>query len=75
MAVSEAAAERSAELSAASDALAAKGVDELVTAELAGAVAREAVAAGVAEVAEGSATMGAGEATAAMGEMLEERAA
>src|SRR5512143_1993852 len=41
LAVSEAAAERSAELSAASGTLAAKGVDEWVTAEIAGAVAQE----------------------------------
>jgi hypothetical protein len=74
MAVSEAAAERSAELSAASDTLAAKAVDELVTAKMAGAVAREAAAVGAAEIAEGSATMGAGVATEALGEALEERA-
>ena len=52
MAVSEAAAGRSAELSAASDALAAQAVHELDTAQVAAAVAQGAVAAGVTEVAE-----------------------
>jgi hypothetical protein len=73
-AVSEAAAARSAELSAASDALAGKAVDELATAAIAREVARDAVASGVTEIAEGSAAMGAGAATKAMGEALEERA-
>ena len=73
-AVSEAAAKRSAELSAASGALAARGVDELTTAAVAGAVAREAAQTGVAEIAQGAEELGAGEATAAMGEVLEERA-
>jgi hypothetical protein len=75
IAVSEAAAERSAELFVASDALAAKAVAELDTAQQAGALARAAVASGVAEIAEGSMAMGAGAATEAMGETLEERAA
>jgi len=74
MSVAEAAAQRSAELSAASDALAAKGVDELTTAAVAGMVARDAAQAGVAEIATGAEEMGVGEATAAMGEVLEERA-
>jgi hypothetical protein len=50
-------------------------VDELVTAQIAGAVAREAAAEGVADIAQGAELVGAGEATAAMGEALEERAA
>lgn len=62
VAASEVAAERSAELSAASDALAAQAVNEFDTAQMAGAVAREAVATGVAEVAAGSATEAMGEA-------------
>jgi hypothetical protein len=74
VAVAGVAAERSAELSATSDALAAKGVDELTTAAIAGAVAREAAVTGVVEIATGAKEMGAGEATAAMGEALEERA-
>ncbi len=74
MAVSEVAAERSAQLSQASDALATRAADELVTAAVAREVAQDAVVAGVTEIAEGSATMGAGEATEAMGEALEERA-
>ena len=74
LAVSEAAAARSAELSAASDALAVKGVDELSTAAMAGMVARDAVQTGVAEIAQGAEEMGMGEATQAMGETLEERA-
>ena len=74
VAVSEAAAERSAELSVASDALAVKGVDELETAAVAGAVAKEAARTGVAEIAAGAEEMGAGEATEAAGEALEARA-
>jgi hypothetical protein len=74
VAVSEAAAERSAELSAASDALAAKAVDEMVTAEIAGSVAKDAAVTGVAEIGKGAEALGAGEATMAMGEALEERA-
>jgi hypothetical protein len=74
-AVSEAAAKRSAELSKASDALVARAVDEMVTAEVARDVAREAVVDGVTEIAEGSSAMGAGEAAVAMGEALEARAA
>jgi hypothetical protein len=74
MAVSEAAAERSAELSAASDALAAKAVNEFETAEMARMVAREAVATGVTEIAQGAEEIGAGEATAAMGAALEAQA-
>ena len=74
VAVSEAAAERSAELSVASDVLAVKGVDELETAAVAGAVAKEAARTGVAEIAAGAEEMGAGEATEAAGEALEARA-
>ena len=74
MAVSEAAAERSQELSMASDALAARGVDELVTAQMAGEVAREAAATGVAEIAEGARMMSAGEMAEQTGEALERRA-
>jgi hypothetical protein len=70
MAVSEVAAERSAQLSAASDALAARAVDEMVTAEIAGSVAREAAVEGVADIAQGAELMGEGAATAAMGEAL-----
>ena len=73
-AASEAVAERSAELSVASDMLAAKGVDELTTAAMAGMVARDAAQSGVAEIANGAEEMGAGEATAAMGAAFEERA-
>ena len=58
----------------AGDALAAKGVDELTTAAIAGAVARDAAQAGVAEIAEGAELMGEGAATVAVGEVLEERA-
>ncbi len=54
----------------ASDALAARAVDGMVTAAVAREVAREAFVTGVTEIAEGSETMGAGEATAAMGEAL-----
>jgi hypothetical protein len=74
MAVSDAAAERSQELSMASDALAARGVDELVTAQMAGEVAREAAATGVAEIAEGAEMMGAGKMAEETGEALEKRA-
>ena len=63
MAVSDAAADRSAELSAASDALASKGVDELSTAAMAGLVARDAAQTGVADIAAGAEELGAGEAT------------
>ena len=73
-AVSDAAAQRSAELSAVSDALAAKGVDELTTAAMAGMVARDAAQTGVAEIAAGSEEIGKGKAASAMGETLEERA-
>ena len=74
VAASQAAAERSQELSMVSGVLAARGVDELVTAEMAGELAREAAATGVAEIAEGAAAMGAGTATEQMGEALEARA-
>jgi hypothetical protein len=57
-------------LSAASDALAARAVDEMVTAEIAGSVAKEAAVTGVVEIAKGAEVMGAGEATMAMGEAL-----
>lgn len=67
MAVSEAAAERSAELSVASDALAARAVDEMVTAEIAREVAREAAAEGIADIAQGAELMGKGEAIEAVG--------
>jgi len=75
IAVAGVAAERSAELSAASDALAEQAVDELTTAAIAREVARDAVVSGVTAIADGSNTMGTGEATAAMGETLDERAA
>ena len=45
-----------------------------MTAEMAGEVAREAAAGGVAEIAEGAETMGAGKAAEEMGEALEGRA-
>ena len=70
VAVSEAAAERSAELSVASDVLAAKGVDELETAAVAGPVAKEAARTGMAEIAAGAEEMGAGEATEAAAKRL-----
>ena len=72
MAVSEAAAERSAELSMASDELAIQGLDELETAALAREVAAGAAAAGVGKIAEGAEAMGAGEAIEAAGEALAE---
>jgi len=75
LAVSNAAAERSAELSMASDALAMQGVDELATAAAAGDVAKAAGKAGVSAIAEGAEAVGAGEATAAVGEALDARAA
>ena len=74
VAVSEAAADRSVELSVASDVLAVKGVDELETAAVAGAVAKKAARTGVAEIAAGAEEMGAGQATEATGEALEARA-
>ena len=74
VAVSDAAAERSAELSAASDALAARGVDELATAAIAGAVAQKPPRPAWPKSPPGAEEMGAGEATVAMGEALEERA-
>ncbi len=58
----------------ASDALAARGVDKLATAEMAGDVAREAAAGGVAKIAQGAETVGAGKAVETMGEALEDRA-
>ena len=74
MAVSEAAAERSAELSVASDMLAARGVDELATAAAAGQVAIAARSAGVAAIAAGAEAIGAGEAAVATGAALAARA-
>jgi hypothetical protein len=74
MSVSDMAAERSAELSAASDALAAKAMNEFETAQTARAVARDAVASGVAEIAQGAEEIGAGKATAAVGKALEAQA-
>ena len=72
--VPEAAAELSKEVSTASDALAARGMDELLTAGIAGLVARVAAAEGVAEIAKGAELMGEGEAVEAMREALEKRA-
>ena len=74
MAVSDAAAERSAELRMASDALTERGLDELETADVAVDVARAAGAAGVAKIAQGAETIGAGEAAVAAGEGLAARA-
>jgi hypothetical protein len=74
LAVSEAASERSKELSQASDALAVRGVDELLTAEAAKEVAGAAAVSGIAKIAEGANEMGKGEALEATGEALEERA-
>ncbi len=74
MAASQAAAERSAELSVASDLLAMKGVDALATAAAAGEVAMAARAAGVTKIAQGAEAIGAGVATAAAGEALAARA-
>ena len=73
MAISEVAAERSQELSRASDALAARGVAELVTADMARDVARTAAAAGVTEIAAGAEMIGAGETAEQVGEVLETR--
>ena len=75
LAVSEAAAERSADLYKASDMLAARGGDELATAAVAGQVARAAGNAGVAKIATGAEATGMGEATNAAGEVLAARAA
>ena len=75
VAVSEAAAERSAQLSVTSVVLAAKGVDEVATAAAAGQVAKAAAKSGVAEIAKGAEAVGAGEAAAATGEALAARAA
>jgi hypothetical protein len=74
MAVSDAAAERSAELSVASDLLAAQGIDEAATAIAAGAVATDTARAGVAEIAAGAEAVGKGEAAAAAGEAMQARA-
>ncbi len=68
------AAERSAELSVASDLLAMQGVDALATAAAAGEVAMAARAAGVTKIAQGAEAIGAGVATAAAGEALAARA-
>ena len=70
VAVSEAAAERSADLYVASDMLAARGTDEMVTAAAAGQVARAAGSAGIANIAQGAGDIGAGEAAAAGGAAL-----
>jgi hypothetical protein len=75
LAVSDVAAERSAELSAASDVLAAHGADELATAVAAGAVAKDAAEAGVAEIAAGAEEVGKGKAAVVAGEAMQERAA
>lgn len=74
LAVSEAAAQRSRELSRAADRLAERGMDNLVVAAVAGEVARESAAMGVAEIAEGAELMGEGIVTAEVGEALDERA-
>ena len=68
VAVSDAAAQRSAELAAASDALAAKGAGELK------AVAKAAAVAGGAEIAEGARAFGAGQTAVPTGEALAARA-
>ena len=75
LAVSEAAAERSADLYQASDMLAARGGDELATAVVAGQVARAAGNAGVAKIATGAEQVGMGETANAAGEILVDRAA
>lgn len=68
VAVSDAAAQRSAELAAASDALAAEGAGELK------AVAKAAAVAGGAEIAEGARAFGAGQTAVPTGEALAARA-
>jgi hypothetical protein len=74
LAVSEAAAERSADLYQASDMLAGMADDELAVAVVAGKVARVAGEAGVAEVAAGAEAVGKGKAAVAAGEALGARA-
>jgi len=74
MAVSDAAAERSKELSKASGKLAQRGFDEIETAEMATDDARMSAAAGATDIAEGSAMLGTGAAMEQMGEALEDRA-
>jgi hypothetical protein len=74
LAVSEAAAERSADLYQASDMLAGMADDELAVAVVAGKVARVAGEAGVAEVAAGAEAVGKGEAAVAAGDALQARA-
>jgi len=71
VAVADAAAERSDELAIASDLLAFRGVDEVAAAVEAGALAREASQAGMAEVAAGADLVGKGAAAATAGEALQ----
>ena len=73
IAVSEAAAQRSRQLAEESGKLARRGVDELVTAEVAAGAGRMAVESGATDMAEGAAKMGAGTTMAGVGEALEER--
>jgi hypothetical protein len=74
MAVAEAAAQRSQQLSEASEQLAERGLAEIDTAEMAGEAARMSAAAGAVNLAEGSAMVGAGAAFEEVGGALEERA-
>ena len=74
LAVSDAAAERSEQLAVTSVLLAGQGADELATAAVAGAVAKDAARAGVAEIAAGAEEVGKGEAAVAAGEALQARA-
>ena len=74
VAVSDVAKSRSRQLSKESNKLAERGVDTLMSAEIAGEAARMSAAEGAANIAEGAGLMGAGIATDQMGEALEERA-
>jgi len=74
IAVSNAAAERSAELSVESELLAEKGADELITAEEAREVAKGSAKAGLSDIVEGAEMVGEGETLEAGGEVLEEGA-
>jgi hypothetical protein len=73
-AVASAAADRSDELSLASDLLAARGLDALGTAAVAADFARTAIQTGVSDIAAGAEGVGSGKALEAMGEALEQRA-
>ena len=68
------AAERSEQLAVTGVLLAGQGADELATAAVAGAAAKDAARAGVAEIAAGAREVGKGEAVVVAGEALQARA-